>query len=389
MWKWGLGAVVVAAALAVAGVLVFAPGMVERDRNRVIPHEPWPVSAEAGALHERLTVADLHADPLLWNRDLTERGDRGQVDLPRLIEGNVAVQVFTAVTKSPAGQNYEENSAEAMDNITLLALAQAWPPATWTSLTERALHQAERLRRFEARAPEMLRIVRTRQHLDDVLAAREAGDDVVGGILGLEGMHALDGDLGNIDRLWDAGYRLWGLTHFFDNAVAGSLHGEGGTGLTEMGREVVREAMARDAIIDLAHASPKAAWEVLEMVDRPVIVSHGGIYGHCPVTRNFPDDLMQAVAAQGGVIGIGYWEDAVCGTTPAEIVEAIAAAVDLVGEDHVALGSDFDGSVETHFDTSELAALTHEMLALGWSEDRIRKVMGGNAVRVMRELLPQ
>ncbi len=310
------------------------------------------------------------------------------MDLPRLIEGNVAVQVFTAVTKSPAGQNYDENSSEAMDNITLLALAQAWPPATWSSLTERALHQAGRLADFEVRAPEMLRIIRTRQDLDDVLAARETGAKVVGGILGLEGMHALDGDLGNIDRLWDAGYRLWGLTHFFDNAVAGSLHGEGGTGLTAMGREVVREAMARNAIIDLAHSSLKTAWEVLEMVDRPVVVSHGGTHNHCPVTRNFPDDLMQAVAAKGGVIGIGYWEDAVCGTTPAEIVEAIAAAVDLVGEDHVALGSDFDGSVETHFDTSELAALTHEMLALGWSQERIAKVMGGNAVRVMRELLP-
>jgi len=97
---------------------------------------------------------------------------------------------------------------------------------------------------------------------------------------------------------------------------------------------------------------------------------------------------MQAIAAKGGVIGIGYWAEAVCGTTPAQIVAAIAAAVDLLGEDHVSLGSDYDGSVETHFDASELAALTHEMLALGWSEDRIVKLMGGNMMRVLAQVLP-
>lgn len=389
LWKKLAAGVAVLAAVAVAVVLAFAPGVVESGRNRVIPHDPWPVSAEAAALHDRLTVGDWHADSLLWDRDLTERGDRGQVDLPRLIEGNVAVQVFTAVTKSPAGQNYESNAADARDNITLLSMVQLWPPRAWDSLTERALYQAERLRGFAEEAPELLTVIRNRGDLDRLLERREAGAETVGGILGLEGMHALEGDFGNIDRLWAAGYRLWGLTHFFDNAVAASLHGREDTGLTDLGRRVVEEAERRSAIIDLAHASPKTAWQVLEMTDRPLVVSHGGTHNHCPVKRNFPDDLMQAIAQTGGVIGIGYWEDAVCGTTPQEIVAAIAAAVELVGEEHVSLGSDFDGSVETHFDTSELAALTHEMLARGWSEQRIAAIMGGNMVRVLRELLPE
>jgi hypothetical protein len=132
-------------ALIVLGAIaffVFAPGILERGRNPVVPHDPWPVSAEAAALHETLVVADWHADSLLWKRDLLKRGSRGQVDLPRLEAGNVALQVFTAVTKSPAGLNYDENAADTLDNITLLAIGQLWPVRTWQSLFQRALYQA-------------------------------------------------------------------------------------------------------------------------------------------------------------------------------------------------------------------------------------------------------
>lgn len=388
IWKkLALGVVGVSAA-GLAAFLTFGPGIVEGGRNVVILHDPWPVSPEARALHTRLIIGDWHADPLMWNRDLTERASRGQVDLPRLVEGNVAVQVFTAVTKSPAGQNYDENSADAADNITLLVMGQLWPVRTWDSRFERALYQAQKLRGFEADAPGMLKIIRTKTDLAELLARRAAGEKIVGGVLGIEGMHALDGDLSNIGALFDAGYRLFGLTHFFDNAIAGSLHGQSNSGLTDLGRAVVAAAIKRDVLIDLAHSSQRTAWEVLELDDRPLVVSHGGTHNHCAVKRNFPDDLMQAIAAKGGVVGIGYWQDAVCGTTPAQIVAAIAAAVDLLGEDHVSLGSDYDGSVATHFDTSELAALTHEMLALGWSEDRIAKLMGGNMMRVLAQVLP-
>ena len=103
------------------GFFSFGPGYIERQQNPVTAHAPWPVSQAAEALHARLVIGDWHADSLLWDRDLTQRSDRGQVDLPRLIAGNVAVQVFTTVTKSPAGQNYEANSAAARDNITARA----------------------------------------------------------------------------------------------------------------------------------------------------------------------------------------------------------------------------------------------------------------------------
>ena len=208
--------------LAVAGLIGFwtlAPAIVEKGRNPVAAHDPYPVSEAARALHERLVVGDWHADSLLWKRDLLERGDRGQVDLPRLIEGGVALQVFTAVTKSPAGQNYDRNSADARDNITLLAFGQLWPLRTWTSIYERAVYQAEKLHGFEAASDGRLKIVRTRADLEAVLAARAAGETVVGGILGIEGAHPLEGEIANLDGLFRAGHRVYGLQHFFDNAL--------------------------------------------------------------------------------------------------------------------------------------------------------------------------
>ncbi len=388
VFKWIGGLLVLAVIIGAVVFFGFLPPYIEAKRNNVIDHTPFDVSGDAAALHETLIVGDLHADPLLWSRDLTERGTRGQVDIPRLIEGNVALQVFTAVTKSPAGHNYEANSAEAFDNITLLAIGQLWPLRTWDSLKERAVYQAEKLHQFEAASDGRLKVVKTQADLDAVLSARATGQPVVGGILGIEGAHALEGDLSNLDTLFDAGHRVFGLHHFFDNELGGSLHGFGDTGLTDFGRQVVTELAQRPVVIDLAHSSPQVAREVIAMTDVPLIVSHGGLRGFCPVKRNFPDDLMQDIAATGGVIGMGYWADVTCGDfTPTGIAKMIKAAIKTVGEDHVSLGSDYDGSVETAFDTSELAALTSALLAQGLTETQVRKVMGENMVRVFRQQL--
>lgn len=385
--KWVAGIV---AGLVVVGLALFwtvAPGIVENGQNKVLPHEPYAISAEAQALHDSLVIGDWHADALLWNRDLTRRGDRGHVDLPRLIEGNVAIQVFTAVTKSPAGQNYEENSTETLDNITLLALVEMWPPRTWNSLAERALYQVGRLARFEEKSDGRLKIIRSRADLDAVLEARARGEDVVAGIFGIEGGHALDADLANFDRLEAAGMRLVGLHHFFDNALGGSLHGESNEGLSDFGRAVVEKVVASGMVLDLAHSSPQVAEDVLAMTDIPLVVSHTGVHSHCPAKRNWPDELMQKIAATGGVIGIGYWADVTCDDTPAGIAATVVAAIDAVGEDHVSLGSDFDGSVTTTFDSSEIAAVTQAMMDAGLTEAQIRKVAGENMLRVLRARL--
>lgn len=385
--KWLVGIVLVLAVVGAIGFFGFAPRIAESGMNVVKDHDPYPVSAEAQALHDSLVIGDWHADTLLWNRDLNDRGTRGHVDVPRLIDGNVAIQVFTSVTKTPAGQNYDENSADARDNVTLLAIGQLWPIRTWSSLLERALYHAERLERAAQASGGTLEFVTTEAELDAVLDARARGETVIAALFGTEGGHPLEGDLANLDRLEEAGLRVMGLQHFFDNDLGGSLHGVAGSGLTDFGRAVVAEIARRPIVLDLAHSSEQTARDVLAMTDIPLIVSHTGLHSHCEVKRNYPDALMREIAATGGVIGIGYWEDVTCDDSPAGIAATVKAAIAAVGEDAVTLGSDFDGAVTTAFDTSELAALTQAMLDAGITESQIRKVAGENMIRVLRARL--
>lgn len=384
------GAVIVTCAA--AAFFAFAPSYVEGSMNPVtMPDEGWPVSDEAMALHQSLIIGDLHADALLWDRDLLRQVDRGHTDVPRLLAGNMAVQVFTTVTKSPRGQNYDHNSTEAGDNITPLFIGQLRPLRSWFSLRERALVQAQALEKAAVRDPDHLRIIRTRQDLQAVLADRANGQQVLGAILGSEGGHPLEGDLANLDVLYEAGFRLMGLTHFLDNELGGSLHGEGGKAsrLTDFGRQVVQGMIQRGMVIDVAHASPAVVRDVLAMPGARPILSHGGIASHCPSPRNLPDDLIAGIAQAGGLIGIGFWSDVVCGKTPADVAGAIAAAITVAGEDHVALGSDWDGSVDSPFDAAHLAALTQALIDQGLTSAQIGKVMGGNMMTYLAGVLPQ
>lgn len=376
------GFVLFAVAAGAAYFLFYLPPRVDARLNAVIAHEPYAVSAETQALHDSLRVADLHTDALLWARDPSKRHKRGHVDLPRLKEGGVRLQVFSAVTKVPHNQNYTHNKADT-DDITLLAIAQRWPLKTWGSLAERALYLASRLEALERRSNGAFRIARTRAGL-----AYALDTGAIAGVLATEGAHPLEGKLENLDRLYAAGYRVLGLQHFFDNELGGSLHGVSGAGLTDFGRTAVAEAERRGMIIDVAHSSEAVVRDVLAISTRPIIVSHTGLKGECDSPRNISDDLMKAVADKGGLIGVGFWDGAVCDVSPEGIAAAIVYAVGLLGVDHVALGSDFDGTVTTPFDASELHALTAALLAAGLDEAAIRKVMGENAIRFFLENLP-
>lgn len=376
----GLSAI---AALAGIGFFGIAPALVESDMNRVVPAALPRVTAQTRALHASLAVADMHGDTLLWRRNLLRRAERGQVDLPRLQEGNVALQVFSSVTKTPKNQNYDANGADS-DNLTLLAIAQLQPVRSWASLLQRSLWHAEKLERAARDSHGQLRVIRTPADLDRLLADRAAGNRVTGGMLSIEGLQNLEGRLDNLDRLHAAGFRMAGLTHFFDNAVAGSMHGLAKGGLTPFGVQVLRRMERLGMIVDVAHASHPAVAEVLRLARRPVVSSHGGVQATCRVNRNLTDAEIRGIARTGGVIGIGYWDAAVCSTAPAAIVQAIRHVRDLVGIDHVGLGSDFDGAVTTGFDTSQLAAVTQALVDAGFSQPEIAKVMGGNVLRVLR-----
>lgn len=379
-WLWGALALI---AVAVAAFLILAPGIVEKDMNRIVATKLPTVTDSTRKLHATLQIADMHEDTLLWKRDLLDRADRGHVDLPRLIEGNVALQVFSSVTKTPKGQNYDANSAET-DNITMLAVAQLQPPRTWTSLLERSLFHAQKLERAAARSEGRLHVIRSPGELDALLAARAAGQKAVGGLLSIEGLQNMEGKIENLDRLYNAGFRMAGLVHFFDNEIAGSMHGEKKGGLTPLGRQTVRRMEQLGMIVDIAHSSHATVDEVLKMAKRPVVSSHGGVQAVCKVNRNLSDAEIRGVAKTGGVVGIGYWDAAICGTEPEKVAASIAHVRDLVGIDHVGLGSDFDGATTTGFDTAQLVYVTQALVDRGFTPEEIGKVMGGNVLRVIR-----
>jgi len=298
----------------------------------------------------------------------------------------VALQAFTVATKAPLFLNIDRND-DRTDMFTLLALADGWPRRSWGSLKERALYQAAKLREFARDSQGKLTLIRSRADLDAYLERRAREPQITAGFLGLEGAHALDGDPANVDVLYDAGFRMMAHAHFFDNDMSGSAHGVTKGGLTEMGRELVRRIEQKRILLDIAHASPRTVDDVLAMATRPVVVSHTGVKGTCNNNRNISDEHIRGVAKTGGVVGIGYWDAAVCDPTPAGIARAIRYTADVGGVEHVGLGSDFDGATTTPFDTSGLIELVDALFAAGFDETQVGLIMGGNTLRVLREVL--
>ncbi len=372
----------------IISALSLLPAMLDKSMNPVSDHLPFEVSVKAKEIHETLIIGDWHADSALWNRDLTKAYDYGHADIPRLQQGNVALQMFTTVTKSPSGQNYDSNETGASDNITALAIVQRWPIKTWSSLFERAVYQAEKIKDFAQRDPQNLMLIESQSDLSKFLERRIDNPKLIGGLIGTEGSHALDGNLNNVENLYNKGFRMMSLQHFFDNKLGGSLHGISGGGLTEFGEDAINEMLRLDIIIDVSHSSENVVKDVLEISDQPIVVSHTGFNGYCESPRNISDSLMQKISESGGLIGVGFWDGAICDNTPKSVAKAIVYGIQLVGSDHVSLGSDFDGTITPGFDTSELVAITHELLEMNTSDSDIRKVMGGNMLRFLQQNLP-
>ena len=173
-------------------------------------------------------------------------------------------------------------------------------------------------------------LIKSQSDLNNFMQKRSINKSFVGGLIGTEGSHALDGDLENVKRLYDKGFRMMSLHHFFDNRLGGSLHGISGQGLTNFGEQVVLEIQNLDIILDVSHSSENVVKDVLKISNRPMVVSHTGFYGHCPSPRNINDNLMEDIARKGGLIAIGYWDAAVCDNTPKSVAEAIHYGIKLV-----------------------------------------------------------
>ena len=374
--------------LIVLAFFFLLPDLIGRYMNRVRGSPTQQVDQAAQTLYQQLLIADLHADTLLWNRDPSRRGRYGHVDLPRMLEARMGVQVFSAVTKTPRGLNFEHNEGTT-DNITPLVIAQRWPIRSWTSLTERARYQAQRLQRLADRSDGRFVVLRSRSDLAQFVEQRQNGEKITAGLLAIEGMHALEGNPENLNRLYQAGFRMMGLTHFFDNAIGGSAHGVTKGGLTDFGLSMVTEMERLGIVVDLAHASPQLIADVLEGARKPVVVSHTGVKGTCPRTRNLSDTQLQSIASNGGLVGIAFFAEATCGTNVASIARAIEYTAQLIGIEHVALGSDFDGAVTTPFDVTGLPTLAAALVDSGFSAADIEAIMGGNVIDLLMNALPE
>lgn len=359
----------------------------ERRHNPVHSGPGTPASDRARALHETLRVVDLHADTLLWGRDLLRRAEHGHADVPRWIEGRVALQVLAAAVKSPRHLNIERNEDRG-DDVLWIALGRRWPLATWRSPLARALHFAQRAHAAGARSDGAFRVIETRADLETYLAARDANAAMTASLLAIEGAHALEGDPANVEVVAAAGYRMLSPAHFFDTAFGGSAHGVERHGLTKAGRDMLHRMEARGVLLDVAHASAATIDDALALSTRPVVASHTGLRGVVDNARNLSDAHVRGIAATGGLVGIGFWPTACGGEDADAIARSIAYAADLVGIEHVALGSDWDGGVPVPFDAAHVVRLTQALLDAGFDEPSIRAVMGGNVLRVLAAALP-
>lgn len=207
-------------------------------------------------------------------------------------------------------------------------------------------------------------------------------------MLGIEGAHCLGSDITNLQLFYDAGVRYIGITHFFDNDWAGSAHGVKKEGLTEKGRQLIRRMDSLHMIIDLAHASSKTIDDIFSFTQSPVLISHTGVKGICNNNRNLSDTHLLEIGKRNGLVGIGLWETAVCGTDATATAKSIRYVADKIGVDKVALGSDFDGAITTHFDVTGLPLIVNALLKERFSREDIYKIMGGNTRDFMLRNLP-
>jgi len=367
---------------------VFVPEIIDRRFNTVLHPAPYTASEDAKKLYMSLDfIADLHSDVLLWDRDISKRHQYGHEDIPRMIESNMALQAFTIVNKVPQELNFDRNSDES-DTITLPFIIQGRPMSSWFDLTQRVVVQSESLHRFAQESSGKFKVIKSKQDLQEYLIARQTNKKMTAGFLGIEGAQALAGKMENFDVVYQAGVRMIGLTHFFDNEVGGSAHGIEKDGLTEFGKALIEKMEEKHVFVDLSHASPKLIDDVLAIASKPILISHSGVKGTCNNVRNLSDKHLKQIAETGGVVGIAMFKQAICGTQVSDVAKAIKYSVDLIGIEHVGLGSDFDGAIASVFDVTGFPQIVDELLKLNMSEKDIRLIMGENVKRVLLENLP-
>jgi membrane dipeptidase len=369
------------------------------------------ISAKARDLHFRSLVVDTHTDTtqrfIYGDFDIGARHADGSVDIPRMREGGLGAIFFAVWIKGTI------KGQEAV---------------------ERARKQIEAIRRQVANHPKDLALART---ADDIRRARAEGQIAV--LTAVEGGHMMNRDLGVLREFSSLGVSYMTLTHTQDTEWAdASTDKPVHNGLSEFGKQAIREMNRLGMMVDVSHVSDKTLRDVLEISRAPVIASHSSCQALCRTPRNLSDDLIKAITAKGGVVQINFhmgflsqkFRDAekaqpelgkrieaeaekLCGENEAcqllesdrivralvaegklprvewtEIVDHVDHAVKVAGIDRVGLGSDFDGAEMPYGmeDASCLPRITEALLERGYFETDIQKILGGNALRLMQDV---
>jgi len=329
-------------------------------------------SDEARSIHEAHPPIDLHADTLMWSRwtgyDLHKKHEPplpmaafgGHVDLPRMRDGGMAAQFFGLV------------SLPLADRVKGMA---------------RIVHeQIDALESQIAKKPGALRLVRKAA---EIKLSNTTGE--MGALLGIEGAHALEGDLDNVAIFSRRGVRYIGLLHFSANEAGFPAYGKGRSdtaGLTPWGHELVQACEQNDVLVDLSHVNKAGFLDACRMARKPPIVSHTGVLGAFEHWRNIDDEQLRAVADKGGVVGVIFCPRFVGGDGLAPVIKHLKHIVDVIGEDAPALGSDWDGFIvptKELKDPRGLPLLTDAMLAAGFSRKAVGKILHDNVMRVLHD----
>jgi membrane dipeptidase len=327
-------------------------------------------SPDARALHRACPPIDLHADTLMWARwlgyDILARHDPplwraafgGHVDVPRMRDGGLGAQFFSLVS---------------------LPISH-----TASGLAQAVEEQIDLLGEVIARAPADLRLVRTAAEVEAC-----GRDGVLGALLGIEGAHALEGNLDRVETFARRGVRYLGLLHFTANDAGYPAYGRGRRdekGLTAWGHELVRRCEASGVIVDLAHINRRGFLDACEAASKPLIVSHTGVLGAFEHWRNIGDDQLRAVAEKGGVVGVVFYPRYLGGPGLGPVVKHLVHILDVVGEDTPALGSDWDGLIVPTQELSDpggLPLLTDALLAARVAPRVIEKILRLNIMRLL------
>ncbi len=317
----------------------------------------------AAALHEEAIIIDGHADTIMavvsGERHLYEDSSLGHLDIPRMKKGGLDVQFFAIFADGAIKENHFERGLRAWDTM---------------------------MKDFEK--AEGFRLVKC---YDDILEGKKNGQTM--GLISTEGGEILEGNLQNLDILHRLGVRCFGLVWNYRNALADGMfevRTEGG--LTTFGQDVIKRAEELSMLIDVSHLTEAGFWDMMEISKNPFVATHSNAKAICNVGRNLNDEQLIALSKKGGVTGLNYCDQFIADHKAdlSHCLDHIDHIVTVAGVDTMALGSDFDGvqglpkGLE---DVTKLKNMTRGLVYRGYSDEEIKKILGGNWLRVIKEVI--